>query len=255
MRYGRWWVGGVWAKWLYAAMFAAVAVGCGDDEMASEGDVSGMIRNGGNDALRLRAPLSGSVSGSRQPVFSFMPEDSARVDICYDRACAHVLETLDGHDGEAQPETPLPAGTFFWRAVTHKQASATWQLIIPSRESGLTTASATVPDYNGDGLADVAIGAPNDDDGSVPVFFGAFSGPDFTPDVTLTGGAAFGRSVAAVGDLNGDGFVDLAVASGSDPGTVDDLQRRPRGPDHGRHPVARAGHGGVRRRRWRAPAT
>ena len=132
MQYERGRGGKVWLKWVYAAVFAACVAGCGDDEAASDGDVSGVIRNGGNNALRLRAPLSGSVSGSRQPVFAFMPEHSARVDVCYDRACDHVLESLDGHDGEAQPETPLPAGTFFWRAVTRKRASATWQLVIPS---------------------------------------------------------------------------------------------------------------------------
>ena len=46
MQYGRGRVGGVWVKWLYAAAFAAFAIGCGDDEAASEGDVSGVIRNG-----------------------------------------------------------------------------------------------------------------------------------------------------------------------------------------------------------------
>ena len=221
MQYERGLVGGGWVKWLYAAVFAACVVGCGDDEWegGSAGETSGVLRKQ-DSPIRLRAPLSGSVSASRQPVFAFTPARDARIDICYDRACAHVLESLAGRDGEAQPETPLPAGTFFWRAVTRKQTSATWQLVIPSRESGLTTVSATVPDYNGDGLADVAIGAPAAGTGSVPVFFGAFFGPDFTPSLTLTGGDAFGRGVAAVGDLDGDGFVELAVASGSNPGSV-----------------------------------
>jgi len=218
-QYGRRRVGGGWLKWLYATLFAAFAVGCGDDDPARVTDTSGVIRNQGGDKLRLRAPLSGSVSGSRQPVFAFSGGHDARVDICYDRACDHVLESLDGHDGEAQPETPLPAGTFFWRAVARKKASATWQLVVPSRESGLTTISAVVPDYNGDGLADVAIGAPGAGTGSVPIMFGRFF-PQPTIDVTLTGGDAFGRGIAAAGDLNGDGFVDLAIASGGDPGTV-----------------------------------
>jgi hypothetical protein len=218
MRHGRR-VGGGWLKWLYAALFAAFMVGCGDDVTPPGEDASGVIRNQGGDKVRLRAPLSGSVSGSRQPVFAFVGGRDARVDICYDRACDHVLESLEGHDGEAQPETPLPAGTFFWRAVTRKRASATWQLVIPTRESGLTTASATVPDYNGDGFADVAIGVPVAGAGSVPILFGSFS-PSPTLEFALVGSDAFGRAIAAVGDLNGDGFVDLAVASGSAPGTV-----------------------------------
>ena len=232
-QYGRRRVGGGWLKWLYATLFAAFAVGCGDDDPARVTDTSGVIRNQGGDKLRLRAPLSGSVSGSRQPVFAFSGGHDARVDICYDRACDHVLESLDGHDGEAQPETPLPAGTFFWRAVARKKASATWQLVVPSRESGLTTISAVVPDYNGDGLADVAIGAPAGGSGSVPVFFGSFFGLGTSANVTLLGGDQFGRSIAAVGDVNGDGFVDLAVASGGDPGTVNIYEGGPAGPSMG----------------------
>ncbi len=210
---------GRWMKWLYAAVFAAVVVGCGDDEPAGEGSASEVIHNR-SGAVRPLAPLSGSVSGSRQPVFSFLHTQSARVEICYDRACAHVLETLDGEGGEAQPQTPLPAGTFFWRVVSRRRTSAVWQIVIPSRESGLTTAFATVPDYNGDGRADVAIGAPANFTGTVPIFFGGSPGVSSTADATLTGGEAFGRAIAAVGDLNGDGFVDLAVASGGDPGSV-----------------------------------
>jgi hypothetical protein len=211
---------------MYAAVFAAFVVGCGDDEAtrgAKAGETTGETTSGvipsQGDKLRLRAPLSGSVSGSRQPVFAFSGGPGARVDICYDRACDHLLESLDGDDGRAQPETPLPAGTFFWRAATRKRTSATWQLAIPTRESGLTTVAATVPDYNGDGLADVAVGAPGAGAGQVPIMFGRFF-PQPAFDVTLTGGDAFGRAIAAAGDLNGDGFVDLAVASGCDPGTV-----------------------------------
>ena len=65
---------------------------------------------------------------------------------------------------------------FFWRVAARRQTTATWQLVIPARESGLTTTSATVPDYNGDGLADVAVGAPSDGTGSVSMFYGRFSG-------------------------------------------------------------------------------
>ena len=92
--------------------------------------------------------------------------------------------------------------------------------MIPSRESGLTTAFAVVPDYNGDGLADVADRRSGRRHGQRAGVVRAFL-PGPVCDVTLNGGDRFGRAIAAVGDLNGDGFVDLAVASGGDPGVVD----------------------------------
>ena len=62
------------------------------------------------------------------------------------------------------------------------------------------------------------------------VFNGSPFGPGFTPDVTLTDGALFGRAVASAGDINGDGFVDLAVASGPAPGAVTVYLGGPAGP-------------------------
>jgi len=88
---------------------------------------------------------------------------------------------------------------------------------------------ASAGDVNGDGFADVIVGAwANDaggaDAGRAYVYFG---GPaaDATPDLALTGAAAndsFGYSVASAGDVNGDGFADLLVgAYGSDAGGAD----------------------------------
>jgi hypothetical protein len=195
-------------------LFAAFAAGCG----VAAAEDSGVRRNG--DGPRLLAPLSGSVSGTRQPVLTFTGAHAARVDICCDRACASPLLSVAGAGGRAQPETPLPAGTVFWRAVAGGQISATWQLVIPSREGAPTAVSATVPDYNGDGVADVAVGQPGAATGVVAVFYGSSAGVSASPVVVVMGGDQFGRTIAAVGDVNGDGFVDLGIASGADPGTV-----------------------------------
>ena len=75
----------------------------------------------------------------------------------------------------------------------------------------------TAGDVNGDGYADVFVGAPyndagGEDAGRVYVFYG---GPaDSTADVTLSGaeaGERFGRSAGTAGDVFGDGFADVVV--------------------------------------------
>lgn len=76
-------------------------------------------------------------------------------------------------------------------------------------------------DLNGDGYSDVAVGAPNYDkgagaEGAVFVFYGSAAGLPPVPPQTLTvgqAGAAYGTSVSAAGDVNGDGFGDLVVGA------------------------------------------
>jgi hypothetical protein len=76
-------------------------------------------------------------------------------------------------------------------------------------------------DLNGDGYSDVVVGAPlfsqgQAQEGGAFVYYGGPSGIGPTPSVTLEinqAGANFGYSVGHAGDLNGDGFSDLAVGA------------------------------------------
>jgi len=74
-------------------------------------------------------------------------------------------------------------------------------------------------DINGDGFADVIVGAPMDSAGG-GAFYGKsyiyFGGPKMNvPNVTLTGvrGDFFGGSVSTAGDVNGDGYDDVIVGA------------------------------------------
>jgi hypothetical protein len=79
----------------------------------------------------------------------------------------------------------------------------------------------TLGDVNGDGRSDFAVGAylydePGGDTsvGRVDVFFGTAAGAPTTPDQVLKnlGTFRYGETLAA-GDINGDGYSDLAVGS------------------------------------------
>jgi len=101
------------------------------------------------------------------------------------------------HYGSASGLSPLP--------------SVTLQNGIAGSAFGTSVSSAG--DVNGDGYADVVVGAPFAGAGAAYVHLGGPGGLSIIPAQTLAGGSQFGASVAPAGDVNTDGFADLIIGA------------------------------------------
>lgn len=156
-----------------------------------------------------------------------MGVDGAQIELCRDRACTMVIERIDATGTSARPAMDLPRSTVvFWRlrgrvgSTAGTRTSPTWQFRTPARSATTAdTAYGTEMDVNGDGFTDVAVGVPgaNGGNGAVRFFYGGSGGPSVTTSLEIPGtlGATsrFSRVVVPAGDLNGDGFGDVAVSA------------------------------------------
>lgn len=98
-----------------------------------------------------------------------------------------------------------------------------WSFLLGDSGSDLGRSVSTAGDVNGDGFDDVIVGARNADDpegvaktGAAMVFLGSAEGLSDEPIWTDYGDhsvAVYGNYVAGIGDINGDGFDDIAVGA------------------------------------------
>jgi len=112
---------------------------------------------------------------------------------------------------------------FYLGSSTGPAATPTTTLIEPNAASNdqFGRAGAGAGDVNGDGYADVIIGAygTSGGQGRAYLYLGSSSGLAATPTTlaeptaNATATSSFGRTVASAGDVNGDGYTDVLVGA------------------------------------------
>jgi hypothetical protein len=208
--------------------------GMSDGGMSDGGMSDGGMSDAGVDAStcttidciaapRPIAPLSTSTVTSQRPTFRWeLPAgaDGVGIEIYSDRACtAPILGEL-APGSSYRPIAPLAPGVYFWRLraviglTTATETSPVWQLRVGARDSSTDTSWDAAVDVDGDGYEDALVGVYGDD--AMEVYRGGADGIATTSSQTLSEGiltTGWGIPIASAGDLNGDGFGDVAVGA------------------------------------------
>ncbi len=172
------------------------------------------ITGGSSGRARLYLGASGGIPRFATTLQAGGPETGSVVTNSYGGALASAGDT----NGDGYPELLVfgqvaSGGRVFVYSGTNT-GIATTPMRVLSGGTGTVNFGRSVSsagDVNGDGYADVIIGA-ND---SAYVFLGSATGLVTTDPVPLTGllGEDYGRSVSSAGDVNGDGFGDVLVGA------------------------------------------
>jgi hypothetical protein len=194
--------------------FADVIVGATlyDNGQSNEGGA--FVYHGGAGGLALTANWTGE-GGQADADYGFVVGTAGDVN---GDGFSDVIVGADLFDN-----SPADEGRAF---VYHGSASgvsltAGWTAESDQTFGLLGSSVSSAGDVNGDGFADVIVGAESytngeSDEGGAFVYHGSAIGPNLVPDWSAESDQAFafmGSTVAAAGDVNGDGYGDVIVGA------------------------------------------
>ncbi len=189
-----------------------------------------------SSTIRPRAPVSTlRVRGARPTLFWTLPPDAdgARVEVCATRACERPEGRWEADGERLRVPVALSAGVHFWRLFARRHGvvdatpSPTWEFVVPAPSTPLGAWPVSLLDVNGDGVEDrVELGSVDTGPVSLDLYFGGRAGT--SPDQTIeVGSRRVSRSTSDmgglttditgvvllgnIGDINGDGYADVAV--------------------------------------------
>jgi len=130
-------------------------------------------------------------------------------------------DVVIGAPGYANGETGEGRALLFRGSAAGLEVNPAWSVESDQVEAYLGTSVSTAGDVNGDGFADVVIGASRfengeTDEGAAFLHLGSPGGLDVTPALRVEADhsdALFGATVMTAGDVNGDGFSEFIAGA------------------------------------------
>jgi len=194
--------------------YADVIVGAPDYDHGQANEGGAFVYHGAAAGLSA-APVWSAESDQADAHFGYAV--GAAGDVDGDGYSDVIVGAPDFDNGEANA-----GAAFVYRGgASGLNAAPLWSAESDQANARFGCAAATAGDVNGDGFADIVVGAQfydngQTDEGRAFAYYGAATGPNATPDWSAErdqADASFGIAVATAGDVNRDGYSDVVIGA------------------------------------------